>query len=178
MGAAERIGVDGAAMEGMVESGNTAAGEDIDGDVNADFREDLVIPEGAIVPDSSDMLPDDTQTDPCYEVPGQASPPQDAMQKDIYDLENSDTNDDGLAYYCLPRYSIEQFGDGCASMTHGGSIEDAEKVKVWLEGLAENGQLLMEEPDSLEGISCIVTIETEPQQKEVYYLTGEVGWYE
>ena len=50
-----------------------------------------------------------------------------------------------------------------------------EIVKAYLsEELYEKGTL----KDSLEGISCIVTIETEPQQKEIYYLTGEVGWYE
>lgn len=105
-------------------------------------------------------------------VPGQAAP-----QKDIFDLA-PDTDSSGTAYYCLPCFSIEQWGDGSASMTHGAGIEDVEKVQAWVDQLEENGQLLQEEPDSMEGVTCIVTIELESQQKDIYYLTGEVGWYE
>ena len=102
-----------------------------------------------------------------------------AAAKDIYDLEpDTDTDGSDTAYYCLPCFTIEVYGEEYASATHGVGLEDVEKVKAWVEGLAENGQLLPADPGGQEEVTCIVTIEEEPQQKDIYYLTGEVGWYE
>lgn len=112
-------------------------------------------------------------------VPGQAAPP-----KDVYDLV-IDENDSELAYYCLPCFTIELYEENCASATQGGGIADVEKVQNWVDELMEKGQGCnvdgrLEDAVELkmDEVTCIVTIETEPQQKEIYYLTGEVGWYE
>ena len=110
-------------------------------------------------------------------APGQAVPP-----KDIYDMV-TDENDSELAYYCLPCFTIEERGDGEASVMHGCGIDAVNKVQVWLDELMEKGQALdrtrleMIDMISLE-ISYVVTIEQEPQHQEIYYLIGEVGWYE
>ena len=96
-----------------------------------------------------------------------------------------DENDSELAYYCLPRFTIELYEEKSASATHGGGLDDVEKVQAWVDRLAENGQVFhidgrLEDAAELkmDEVTCIVTIEREPQQKEIYYLTGEVGWYE
>ena len=110
-------------------------------------------------------------------VPGQAAPP-----KDIYDLV---TDDSQTQYYCLPCFTIELYEENCASATQGGGIDDVEKVQTWVDELMEKGQGCnvdgrLEDAAELkmDEVTCIVTIEREPQQKEIYYLTGEVGWYE
>ena len=110
-------------------------------------------------------------------VPGQAAPP-----KDIYDLV---TDDSQTQYYCLPCFTIELYEENCASATQGGGIADVEKVQNWVNELMEKGQGCnvdgrLEDAAELkmDEVTCIVTIEREPQHKEIYYLTGEVGWYE
>ena len=154
MGAAAEGSFDGAAVESITE--NEAPSDSLR-EESADDR-DTVTP-GA--------------------VPGQAAPP-----KDIYDLV-TDENDSELAYYCLPCFTIELYEENCASATQGGGIADVEKVQNWVNELMEKGQGCnvdgrLEDAAELkmDEVTCIVTIETEPQQKEIYYLTGEVGWYE
>lgn len=154
MGAAAEGSFDGAAVESITENEavSNSSMEKVDDSVAA--ARDTVTP-GA--------------------VPGQAAPP-----KDIYDLV---TDDSQAQYYCLPCFTIEERGDGEASVMHGCGIDAVNKVQVWLDELMEKGQALdrtrleMIDMISLE-ISYVVTIEQEPQHQEVYYLIGEVGWYE
>ncbi len=154
MGAAAEGSFDGAAVESITEN---------------EAPSDSLREEGA----------DDRDTVTPGAVPGQAAPP-----KDIYDLV-IDENDSELAYYCLPCFTIELYEENCASATQGGGIADVEKVQNWVDELMEKGQGCnvdgrLEDAVELkmDEVTCIVTIETEPQQKEIYYLTGEVGWYE
>ena len=154
MGAAAEGSFDGAAVESVTEN---------------EAPEDSLREEGA----------DDRDTVTPGAVPGQAAPP-----KDIYDLV-IDENDSELAYYCLPCFTIELYEENCASATQGGGIADVEKVQNWVDELMEKGQGCnvdgrLEDAAELkmDEVTCIVTIEREPQQKEIYYLTGEVGWYE
>ena len=167
MGAAAEGSFDGAAVESITE--NEAASNSSMEKVDDSAAEDSLREEGA----------EDRDTVTPGAAPGQAAPP-----KDIYDMV-TDENDSELAYYCLPRFTIEEYGDGCASATHGGSIADVEKVQTWVDELIEKGQAFhvdgrLEDAAELkmDEVTCIVTIEREPQQKEIYYLTGEVGWYE
>lgn len=154
MGAAAEGSFDGAAVESITEN---------------EMAEDCLREEGT----------EDRDTVTPGAVPGQAAPP-----KEIYDLV-TDENDSELAYYCLPRFTIELHEEKSASATHGGGLDDVEKVQAWVDRLAENGQVFhidgrLEDAAELkmDEVTCIVTIEREPQQKEIYYLTGEVGWYE
>ena len=154
MGAAAEGSFDGAAVESITEN---------------ETAEDCLRAEGT----------EDRDTVTPGAAPGQAAPP-----KDIYDLV-TDENDSELAYYCLPRFTIELYEEKSASATHGGGLDDVEKVQAWVDRLAENGQVFhidgrLEDAAELkmDEVTCIVTIEREPQQKEIYYLTGEVGWYE
>ena len=154
MGAAAEGSFDGAAVESITE--NEAPSDNLR-EEGTDDRDTLT--PGAVL--------------------GQAAPP-----KDIYDLV-TDENDSELAYYCLPCFTIELYEEKCASATQGGGIADVEKVQVWVDELLEKGQGCnvdgrLEDAAELkmDEVTCIVTIEREPQQKEIYYLTGEVGWYE
>lgn len=103
-------------------------------------------------------------------APGMAAP-----SRDICDLV---TDDSRAMYFCLPCFTIEEVGSGDAQAARGGGLDAVEKVRAWVRQLEEQGQVLPGKPGSLENVTCIVTIETEAQQKEVYWLTGEVGWYE
>ena len=144
---------DGAAMESI----NEAAG---------------FISEEEISEDSyTEALPEDTTEDS-------------AADKDRVDL---DTAAPGQAYYMLPCVTIEDRSvEGEATAMHAAGIEVTEKVQAWVDQLAEQGQVAAISDDlqsatgssNTDEVTCIVTIEREPQQLEVYYLTGEVGWYE
>ena len=168
MGAAAEGSFDGAAVESITENEAPSGVHDME-KVDNSAAEDSLREEGA----------DDRDTVTPGAVPGQAAPP-----KDIYDLV-TDENDSELAYYCLPCFTIELYEENCASATQGGGIADVEKVQNWVDELMEKGQgcnvdgRLEDAVElKLDEVTCIVTIETEPQQKEIYYLTGEVGWYE
>ena len=122
--------------------------------------------------------------------------PEDAVQKQAVTTDDfavdmdgvtGDTAAPGQAYYMLPCVTIEDRSiEGEATAMHAAGIEVTEKVQAWVDQLIENGQVVMIADDmqaeterlDAEEITCIVTIEREPQQKEVYCLTGEVGWYE
>lgn len=125
---------------------------------------------GAVVSESETPSHDSDMDTEAGAAPGMAAP-----SREIYDLV---TDDSRAMYYCLPCFTIEEMGDGDAQAARGGGLEAVEKVRVWVRQLEEQGQVLPGEPGSLENVTCIVTIETEAQQKEVYWLTGEVGWYE
>jgi len=114
-------------------------------------------------------------------VPGSAA--QGNAAPDIYDIAPDKTREEAStsAYYCLPCVTIEEQGEGDAAIMHASGIETVEKVKAWVNQLTEQGQVFVAEDAKLDGnadVTCIVTIEEEPQQMVVYYLIGEVGWYE
>ncbi len=170
------------AMEGIMEgeTGNTSAAED-ESAAASGTAEDMIY-DGAMVPDSDSADSDSA-------APGTAAPNAAQEQvKDIYDIPNDKNRDDGADsdsqyYYCLPCVTIEERGDREAAVMYAGGIATVEKVQAWVERLEEQGKVITEGQMMLgdfvlEEISHIVTIELEPQQKEVYYLTGEVGWYE
>ena len=115
--------------------------------------------------------------------------PEDATEDSTADKDRMDldTAAPDQAYYCLPCVTIEdRSAEGEATAMHAAGIEVTEKVQAWVDQLAEKGQVAVIFDDlqtetsrlSEDEITCIVTIEREPQQMEVYYLTGEVGWYE
>ncbi len=183
------VSSDGAApefqeMEGIMDdAGNTSAAED-ESAAASGTAEDMIY-DGAMVPDSDSADSDSA-------APGTAAPNAAQEQvKDIYDISTDKNRDDGADsdsqyYYCLPCVTIEERGDGEAAVMYAGGIATVEKVQAWVERLEEQGQAFMHDERLAditllklrEDVTCIVTIELEPQQKEVYYLTGEVGWYE
>ena len=161
MGTASGEGAtDGAAMDSVNEAGNFVSGEVITEDSCTE-----VLPEDAA--QKEDIVTDDFAAD-LNRIDGDAAAP-------------------GQAYYMLPCVTIEDRSvEGEATAMHAAGTEVAEKVQAWVDQLAEKGQVavitddLQTETGSLseDEITCIVTIEREPQQLEVYYLTGDVGWYE
>ncbi len=165
MGAAAEGSFDGAAVESINENETTSnSGMEKVEDFTAEdgFREESTEERDTVTPGAA---------------PGQAAAP-----KDIYDIV---TDDSQAQYICLPCFTIVEQGDGEAAATHGSDIADVEKVQAWVDELMEQGQAFnadgrLEDVSEvkMDEVSCIVTIEMEPQQKEVYYLTGEVGWYE
>ena len=173
LGAATEGAADGAAMESINEAFTPYEGETETAD-DTQTMEDLTTEDG-YREDGSGV--DGTVEPGSMPSSAPAMSEQDAAAKDIYDID-TDAAGSGTAYYCLPCFTIEMYGEEYASATHGVGLEDVEKVKAWVDQLTENGQLLPADPGSQEGVSCIVTIEEEPQQRDIYYLTGEVGWYE
>ena len=151
---------DGAAMESFNEAGNFISDE-------------------AVTEDScTEALTEDAVQKPENATAGSTA------DKDRLDL---DTAAPGQAYYMLPCVTIEDRSiEGEATAMHAAGFEVTEKVQAWVDQLSECGQVAMISDDlqseterlDADEITCIVTIEREPQQKEVYYLTGEVGWYE
>ena len=159
---------DGAAVESMVES--EAPSNDA---MNA--ADDFMVEDGFTDGDSAAPSA----------MPGQSAVSQetaedDSARKDIYDIETDKSQD--VQYYCLPCVTIEGLTvEGEEAAMHASGIEEVEKVQAWVDSLMEQGQAFTKEDAKLDGnadITCIVTIELEPQQKEIYYLTGEVVWYE
>ena len=163
---------DGAAVESMVES--EAPSNDA---MNA--ADDFMVEDGFTDGDSASPSA----------MPGQSAVSQetaedDSARKDIYDIETDKYQD--VQYYCLPCVTIEGLAvEGEAAAMHASGIEEVKKVQAWVDGLMEQGQGVnvdgrLEDAIMLkmDQVTCIVTIEWEPQQKEIYYLTGEVGWYE
>ena len=104
-----------------------------------------------------------------------------SVQPTDQDAPDQDDAAPGQSYYMLPCVTIECMNSEEGWAMHSADMETTEKVQAWVDGLAENGQVLRSEEEALlngDEIYYIVTIEREPQQKEIYYLTGEVGWYE
>lgn len=179
-------GSDGAAMEGITENESAAAGAGMENSDSLNGLEGCYREDG--VAESSDV---NGVGEPAVEP--EAAPEQNKdSHKDIYTVP-SDQNmadADGVspnAYYALPRVIIEDRStDGEATAMYAAGVEKVEKVQAWVDQLAEKGQVMMVADNSqpgtgslkMEEVSYIVTIEREPQQKEIYYLTGEVGWYE
>lgn len=176
--AAEGAGADGAAVESITENeapSNSGMEAVDDYALEDSLREEGSANYGETVPDSAPNLS------------AGGSPGLDTAPKDIYDLDtpNSDSAD-GSYYYCLPCVTIEdRTRDGEATVMHAAGIETAEKVKAWVDRLAEQGQVVHLDGRladaallKMDEVAYIVTIEEEPQQQEIYYLSGEVGWYE
>ena len=180
LGAATEGAADGAVMESINEAFTPYEGETETAD-DTQTVEDLTMEDG--------YREDGSGMDGTVE-PGSApsSAPtvseQDAAAKDIYDID-TDAAGSGTAYYCLPCFNIEEIGDAYATVTHGVGLEDVEKVKAWVKQLEEAGQVFHVDGRladiaelKIDDVAYIVTIEEEPQQRDIYYLTGEVGWYE
>jgi len=162
------VSSDGAAVESMDEGGEPSNDA-------MDAADDFLTEDGFTDGDSASPSA----------MPGQSAVSQetaedDSARKDIYNIETDKSQD--VQYYCLPCVTIEERAvDGEATVMRTGSIGEVEKVQAWVDRLAEQGQVFTAEDAKMDGnadITCIVTIELEPQQKEIYYLTGEVGWYE
>ena len=169
----------GAATEGAV--GSDSAG----GAVMESINEAFIPYEGETeTADDTQTVEDGTIEPGSMPSSAPAVSEQDAAAKDIYDMD-TDAAGSGTAYYCLPCFDIEEIGGEYATVTHGVGIEAVEKVKAWVKQLEEKGQVFHVDGRladvtelKMDHVAYIVTIEEEPQQREIYYLTGEVGWYE